>query len=230
MQQRLKLQLPEHLLQEWLAGLAVGDAVGVLRGEDGHLKPTNESASLWRFNYTIRRGSVSDKVFSFQTDNLKSRLGRSAKPRATRTPKYSFKRGLGCAKLILKRAAQKRGKLARLVSMVVGNVLIKAKVPKFQRSMPTIEVLAFVATMDHHGHINWPTTFDAPARAQIRTQFRAHLRTMLDDPSFPVDPVMEAAMFPRALAIINSINTDATRWLLDAGGKDFRVDLVVFET
>ena len=36
--------------------------------------------------------------------------------------------------------------------------------------------------------------------------------------------------FPRALAIINFINTDATRWLLNAGGKDFRVDLVVFET
>ena len=194
MQQRVVCRLPEHLVKEWLGDLKPADAVGVERGSDGSLVPTKETASLLRFNYTLRRGSVSDKVFSFQSDNLKSRLGRSAKPRAARTPRYPFKRGLGCAKLILKRAAQKRGKLARLLSMVVGNVLIKVKVPKFQRLMPTVEILAFVATMDHNGHINWPTAFEAAARAQLRTQFRSHLRTMLDDPNYPVDPVMEAAM------------------------------------
>ena len=48
--------------------------------------------------------------------------------------------------------------------------------------------------MDHKGHINWPTTFDAPTRAQLRTQFRVQLRLMLDDPMYPTDPVMEAAM------------------------------------
>ena len=104
---------------------------------------------------------------------------------------------MGCAKLQLKRAAQKRGKLARLLSMVVGNMLIKIKVPKFQRSMPTVEILLFLATMDHNGHVNWPTTFEPSARAQLRVQFRAHLRLMLDDPKYPVNPAMEAAMTGR---------------------------------
>ena len=113
-------RLPEPLIQEWLQDLQAGDAQGVERGGDGKLLPTKESKSLLRYNYTLRKGSVSDKVFSFQSDNLKSRLGKSAKPQATRTPKHAFKRGLGCAKLQLKRAAQKKGKLARLLSMVMG--------------------------------------------------------------------------------------------------------------
>ena len=118
-QQHLVAPLPEPLIQEWLQDLQAGDTEGVQRGDDGKLLPTKESSSLQRFNYTLRKGSVSNKVFSFQSDNLRTRLGKSAKPQATRTPKHAFKRGPGCAKLQLKRAAQKKGKLARLLSMVV---------------------------------------------------------------------------------------------------------------
>ena len=81
-----------------------------------------------------------------------------------------------------------------MLSMVVGNALIKVKVPKHNRAMPTIELLLFVATMDANGHINWPTVFDAKTRAQLRVQFRAHLRKMLDDDKYPTSPAMEAAM------------------------------------
>lgn len=197
--------MPEPLIQEWMQDLQAGDAVGLARGNDGVLTPTKVSQCLSRYNYTIRRGSVNDKLFAFQKDNQKSRLGKSANPQAMRTPKYSFKRGLGAARLQLKRAAQKRGRKGRLISMVVGNSLIKVKVPKHLGAMPTIEVLLFVATMDHTGHINWPTNFDADARAALRTQFRKHLRAMLDDPMYPVDPAMEAAMTGRGSDLVRVI-------------------------
>lgn len=83
-QLRIVCQLPEHLVMEWLAQLQPGDAQGLARGSDGELIPTGQSAGLRRYTYTIRKGSVSDKLFNFQSDNLKSRLGLSARPRATR--------------------------------------------------------------------------------------------------------------------------------------------------
>ena len=193
-QQRVVAQMPKNLIMKWLEPLQMGDALGLVRESDGSLAATSQSKSLERFKYTIRKGSVSDRLFNFESDNLKSRLGMSEKPRATKEPKHAYKRGLGCTKLQLKRASQRRGNLAQLISGVVGNVLIRVKVPKFLRAMPTIEILFFVATMDSKAHINWPTTFDARTRAQLRTQLRAQLRQMLDDDKYPTSPAMEAAM------------------------------------
>ena len=193
-QLRLVAQLPLHLIEDFLAPLQPEDVQDLARGDDGKLLPTRESAGLLRFNYTIRKGSVSDRLFCFENFDLKSRLGKSKQPRATKPSAYPYKRGSGVARLQLTRASQKRGETARLVSMVVGNVIVKVKVPKHLGAMPTCELLFFVATMDETGHINWPTAFDAKARAALRKQFVAQLKTMLDDDAYPTAPVMQEAL------------------------------------
>ena len=193
-QLKLVAQLPLHLVQEFLRPLQPEDAQGVVRDANGNLEPTKQSAGLLRFSYTIRKGSVSDRLFAFQNFDLQSRLGKSKRPRAAKPPAYAFKRGSGAARLQLKRAAQKRGEMARLVSMIVGNVIVNVKVPKHLGAMPTITLLLFVATMDETGHVNWPTNFDPRAKAALRKQFVAQLQTMLADDAYPTASAMQHAL------------------------------------
>ena len=62
---QLKHALPEGCFQEIFAELQQGDAEGVERDtETGALKPTSETLTLLKFNYTIRKGSISDKLFN----------------------------------------------------------------------------------------------------------------------------------------------------------------------
>ena len=42
--------------------------------------------------------------------------------------------------------------------------------------------------------------------------------------------VIDEPMYPRTLAVIRAVNTDATRWFLGAGGKTFHVNLFIFES
>ena len=59
--------MPRAAFEEIMAPLKQGDAEGVERDESGNLVPTKETASLLRFNYTIRKGSVSDRVFNLES-------------------------------------------------------------------------------------------------------------------------------------------------------------------
>ena len=64
--QHLGHQLPRRGFEELMAPFGEGDAVGLTRGADGRLQPTKSTLRLMRFNYTLKKGSFSDKLFQLQ--------------------------------------------------------------------------------------------------------------------------------------------------------------------
>ena len=50
-----------------MAPLTEADAVGVQRDATGLLVPTSKTSALLKFEYTISKGSVSDRLFHFDT-------------------------------------------------------------------------------------------------------------------------------------------------------------------
>ena len=79
------------------------------------------------------------------------------------------------------------------MSMVAGNVLIKYKLPRNERTPPVLTLTFGVLSMDKKGHITWPKDFDARSAAALRNQARALLQRMLQDPFNPVSHAMSGA-------------------------------------
>ena len=140
-----------------------------------------ESANSWVYGSNIDPGLV--RAFE----------GKPA-PRQRRPAPAQYKRGVGCARARLSVAAQKRGGVPQTISMVCGNVLVHFKEPVDPERMPTLKIIFHVLTMDKHGFINWPTSFDATTQAALRMQARALLKKMIDDPLNPVDKSMAPAL------------------------------------
>eukprot|EP00965_Chrysotila_dentata_P179900 5939895-Pleurochrysis_carterae.AAC.1 len=65
------LALPRSCFEAFMAPLADGDAYGLERDESGMLKPTRKSAALSRFEYTVVRPMVTDRLFQLKQANLK---------------------------------------------------------------------------------------------------------------------------------------------------------------
>ena len=191
----IRFQLPRRGFEELMAPFGEGDAVGLTRGADGRLQPTKSTLRLMRFNYTLKKGSFSDKLFQLQ--NFQQYAAPSARARASKgppKPPHPHKRGLGCAKLHLSGADGRRGRLATVLSMVCGNVIIEYTEPRKLRAMPTLRLRFFVLSMDKDGNIVWPTNFPDQTRACLRKQARTLLSKMMDDPAYPVDPRFSAAL------------------------------------
>ena len=75
--------------------------------------------------------------------------------------------------------------------------------PKSLESMPRGVLNLTVLTMDHKGHVTWPTNFDAVGRARLRKAARRQLEAMMADPLYPVDPLMEAALHQEGDSILD---------------------------
>eukprot|EP00966_Prymnesium_polylepis_P141382 3265061-Prymnesium_polylepis.1 len=61
----VKHALPVECFQQIFSALQEGDAEGVSRdSETGMLVPTGSTATIQKFNYMIRKGSVADKIFN----------------------------------------------------------------------------------------------------------------------------------------------------------------------
>lgn len=64
----MKHALPMECFQKVFSELQVGDAVGVERDTDtGLLKATKVTPTLHKYQYSIKKGSVSDKIFNLST-------------------------------------------------------------------------------------------------------------------------------------------------------------------
>ena len=102
---------------------------------------------------------------------------------------------MGCARLYLSQAGEKRGQLARVMAMVCGNLVIDYREPTGFRRMPRLMIRMFVLSMDRQGHIIWPVDFEPRTKAALRKQARAMLSIMLDQPeSYPVDDSWRPAL------------------------------------
>ena len=175
--------LPLELFEELMAPLMEGDAEGLVR-EGGSLKPTKSTSATHRWVYVVKRGSVSNRLFCLEQSNPKQKASSTAQ-RA---------RGVGCARVRLSVAEQRRGGLPQTMSMVAGNVLIQYVLPRQQLRPPVLTLTFGVLTMDNKGHIIWPKDFDAASAAQLRNQARALLQNMIADPRNPAGSSMVGAL------------------------------------
>ena len=149
--------------------------------ENELLVPTKMTQRTHTFQYLIKRGSVSDRLFRLQD-------------RETRSSSAQPKRGVGCARVRLTAASQRRGGVPQTLSMVCGNVLVKYVVPLSQSRPPQLTLVFGVLTMDKAGHITFPKDFDAHTEAALRMQARVLLQQMMTDPLNPADATMAPAL------------------------------------
>ena len=59
----IKMQMPREVFEEIVAPLTTDDVAGLERDESGHLVPTRTTAAVNYYEYSIRKGSVSDRLF-----------------------------------------------------------------------------------------------------------------------------------------------------------------------
>ena len=165
-----------------MAPMAEGDITNLSRA-NGALVPTKSTKATLRFTYVVRRGSLSDRLFRLEKSN----------PEQKASATVQRARGVGCARLRLTAAEQRRGGKPQSMSMVAGNVLITYVLPRKQQRPPTLTLTFGVLTLDKNGHVTWPKDFEAATAAQLRNQARALLQKMIADPQNPADPASMGA-------------------------------------
>jgi hypothetical protein len=63
----LKMPMPREAFESIVSPLTEADVEGLERDADGHLKPTKTTVSLNYYKYTIKKGSVSARLFHLDT-------------------------------------------------------------------------------------------------------------------------------------------------------------------
>ena len=58
--------MPREVFEDFVAPLTEADVEGMQRGPDGSLVPTSKTTALYKYKYTLKRGSVTDKLFRLQ--------------------------------------------------------------------------------------------------------------------------------------------------------------------
>ncbi|KAL1522203.1 hypothetical protein AB1Y20_021841 [Prymnesium parvum] len=176
----IKMKIPREVFEEILSPLQNGDAEGLewVEGDIGekHLKPTSTTQSLNHFKYTLRKGSVIDKIWDVGAHTTRKVEGR-------------WRRGLKSSRLCLSHAAGERGETSELIAMVSGNVYMHLRERRDKMAMPSLDITLMVLTMDKNGHILWPTEYTVETKAALRKRVRAHLQLMFEDPLFPTTQV-----------------------------------------
>lgn len=207
-QLRIKVPMPRQGFEKLMQPIAEGEIEG-LRRSAGQLEPTTAvkaSSSVMHFKYIIRKGSVSNKLWRLEDlDRRPAVSGRGRPPKGPRIEPIPYKRGLGCSRLFLSHAAGARGAQCKVLAMVCGNVIVHFKEPMHSARMPTLTIDFFVLSMDHNGHIIWPTAFDERSKAALRKQARMLLQDMLDDSLYPVHPAFAAAMTQTSSSLLSNL-------------------------
>lgn len=169
----VKMGCPKEVFFDLMKDIKEEDVEGI-RWRAGKLLPTAEKNTYFLFKYKIGKPSVVDKFWSLERSDKKK--GKKSGP---------FRRGHGCARLHLSRAAAGRGERTDLIAQVTGNVIIELKVPKEERAIPKLSVTFAVSSMDKNGHVNWPTKYSPQTAAALRKQMRHHVAAMMAHPEYP---------------------------------------------
>ena len=185
---QVKENIPAEVFHSFTASLNAGDADGVVRDAEGTLVPTKTTAALKMFEYTIKKPTVTDKLFALQDKD-------PSPPPGARNP-GAWRRGHGCANLVLSRLGHKKGGLGSKVAMVAGVTKVIYTEPKNYKGWPTLILRFFVLTMSHRGDITWPAKFTKEARALLRKQIRGKVESMLADPEYPIHSCMQQSLQP----------------------------------
>jgi hypothetical protein len=181
-QQTIEIKTIEEVFIDLMNPLEDGDASGFewVDTEKTALVPTKDAKTFWEYKYEIKKPSLVDKIWRLESQE------------PARPAKYDkqgqlvpFRRGHGCARLHLSTAAAARGERTDLLAQLTGNVIIGLKVPKFERTWPTMTVKLAVSTLDMTGHIVWGNTYGVVTAAALRKQMRFHLQHMIDSQEYP---------------------------------------------
>ena len=62
----IKMSMPREVFEDFVAPLTEDDVEGMQRRPDGSLIPTSKTSALYKYKYTLKRGSVTDKLFRLQ--------------------------------------------------------------------------------------------------------------------------------------------------------------------
>ena len=256
----INMRMPRETFEEIMAPVKEGEVVGLKRDPITNLLlPTKPTGVLNKFEYTIRRGGVYDRLFALDKLDPPAPAPAKAKPMAETTEigetdiyeveaivdkrkrgtltEYEVKwegwdastntwerksrihpalvaayegkplptargnsapelpkRGAGCARAHLSAAEQRRGAVPESMSMVCGNATVTFTERRDEQAMPRLKLTMYVLTMDKHGHVTFPTSYDKEARAAMRMQARALLKKMIEDPLNPCDATMAPAL------------------------------------
>lgn len=167
----IKKEIPLRVFEQLMSTLGPEDVKGLNRTEvAGRLIPTKQTKNLRRYEYVINKGSALNKFFNLESADRRPE-GRS---------KALWRRSLGCGRLFLGAAAEKRGQKALQIAMVCGNCVIQLLEPTGFRAIPRLTIRMFVLSMDQTGHIIWPVDFAAKTRAALRKQLRHLVAEMLE--------------------------------------------------
>ena len=180
-EQSINLKIPSQIFVDLMQPMDTGDMAGFEWEDEAKtsLKPTKETKAYQEFKYTIAKPVLMvDKFWCLET---KERMRRVRKEGQLTTRR----RGLGSSRLHLSNAAEDRGQRTDLLAQVTGNVTVKLKVPKKEKSMPSLQINVKVSTLSQTGHIEWATTFAPRTAAALRKQMQTHLRAMIDNPEYP---------------------------------------------
>ena len=77
---RVKMAVPIQIFEELLSELMEGDAEGLLRDQSGRLIPSRITPTLNHFEYMIKKGSITNKLFAL--DKMDPAPPRTSAPRA----------------------------------------------------------------------------------------------------------------------------------------------------
>ena len=161
----VKMQVPKPCFDALMRPLVDKGVESLALGMFNSCVATSATPRLLRYNYVLNKGSLSDCLFRLEEFDRKPKRFTMPKSGKNAPPEFRYKRGLGCARLHLSAAAGARGELAQTIAMVCGAVIISYKEPKAFRAMGTLELKMFVLSMDHTGHILWPTKFGAKTQS-----------------------------------------------------------------
>ena len=108
-QLEIKAPLPRELFEDLMKPLAPEDTTDLKRDAAGRLIPTKVTGSLRHYDYKIRKGSVTDRLFKLESLDPVPRAPR----KAPAGQPLQHKRGLGCARARLSKAARPTAPLPR---------------------------------------------------------------------------------------------------------------------
>ena len=190
-QQKLEMRVPQFVFIDLVKLLESGCVAGFEWTDETKtaLKPTKEKKTFHEFSYTINKPELNDRLWQLESHE-------KAPARATdKAGKIkAFRRGQGCARLHLSKAAQERGEKSMVLSQITGSVVLKLKVPLQERAMPTMTVMLAVSTMDAAGHVVWANEYAPRTAAALRKQMRHHLQSMIENAEYPTLSEMSPAL------------------------------------
>ena len=185
--QTITLKMPRQCMETLLEGLEDGCFAGFQRSAAGAVVPTKKTGKNRVWHYSIAKASTVAKILRMEKADL-------TKGPKGKLPPGPSKRGLGAAMLQLSKANQRRKMGSKRLAMVAGTLTFTYVEPMAQEDMGKLVLSFLVLSMDHRGHIIWPSNFSMNARAILRKAARSSLQTMLADPLYPTHPDFKDAL------------------------------------